>query len=374
MVATRGRTFKRPWRRSCHLSARGRGPTGVTMADLEDYREAIFNDRLRKDPEKSWDQLVWVWNWSRLEVDGWPAVIIERPSRRVTYVLPWSVFPTSFKHDVDLFLERLSGKDLSEDGPPRPARPSTLQKRAYQLRLAASALIHRGHKADTVHSIADLLSLERYQEILRFFLDRHGGKTSQQVAEMAAFLKDVARHWIKIDSSILEKMKKISSRLSLPRRGMTPKNRERLRPLDDPENVALFLALPQRLRREVDTSKTEFAQQSDPIANGGRDCAVAGCADSAEESHRDRPQEKSHFARHQALLGGSGGGGEKPRADRLRATGGNARHSGLVRPRASAALDQCANRRVIPGSARKCEVIADARSSDFDDSVQIHTT
>src|SRR5262249_51873849 len=33
-------------------SARGRGPTGVTMADLEDYREAIFNDRLRKDPEK----------------------------------------------------------------------------------------------------------------------------------------------------------------------------------------------------------------------------------------------------------------------------------------------------------------------------------
>src|SRR5262249_58314788 len=44
------------------LSARGRGPTGVTMADLEDYREAIFNDRLRKDPEKSWDHLVWVWN------------------------------------------------------------------------------------------------------------------------------------------------------------------------------------------------------------------------------------------------------------------------------------------------------------------------
>src|SRR5262245_37918227 len=195
------------------LSARGRDPTDVTMADLEDYREAIFNDRLRKDPEKSWGQLVWVWNWSRREVDGWPAVIIERPSRRVTYVLPWSVFPTSFKHDVYLFLERLSGKDLSEDGPPRPARPSTLQKRAYQLRLAASALIHRGHKADTVRSIADLLSLERYQGILRFFLDRHGGKTSQQVADMAAFLKDVARHWIKIDSSILEKMKKISSRL-----------------------------------------------------------------------------------------------------------------------------------------------------------------
>jgi len=101
-------TVNLPFGRSVRLvpvlrfrSARGRAPTDVTMADLEDYREAIFNDRLRKDPEKTWDQLAWVWNWCRREVNGWPAVVIERPSRRVTYVLPWSVFPASFKHDVD---------------------------------------------------------------------------------------------------------------------------------------------------------------------------------------------------------------------------------------------------------------------------------
>ena len=255
-------TASLPFSRSVRLvpllrffSARGRGPADVTLADLYDYRDAIMNDRLRKDPEKSWDRLVWVWNWCLNNVGGWPAIMIERPTKRVTYILPWSAFPASFKNEVDCFLRRLSGKDLSDDGPPRPARPATLQKRSYQLRLAASALVHRGHDADAVGSIADLLSLERYQEILRFFLDRGNGRSPHQAAEMAAFLKDAARHWVKVDELTLEKMKRISSRLAIPRRGMTAKNRERLRPLDDAENVAAFLTLPQRLRREVEISK-----------------------------------------------------------------------------------------------------------------------
>jgi integrase len=237
------------------LSARGRGPTDVSRADLDDYRDAIVNDRLRSDPEKSWDRLVWVWNWCLHNVSGWPQITLERPSKRVIYLLPWSAFRPSFKEDVDRFLLRLSGQDLSEDGPPRPARSATLQKRSYQLRIAASALVHRGVAADAIESIADLLSLERYQKILSFFLDRGDDRSPHQAAEMAAFLKGVARHWVKVDDPTLEKMKRIASRLALPRRGMTAKNRERLRPLDDTENVAAFLALPQRLRREVESGK-----------------------------------------------------------------------------------------------------------------------
>lgn len=129
------------------LSARGRGPADVTAADFEDYRHAIMNDRLRKDPEKSWDRLVWVWTWCQCQVAGWPAIVIERPSKRVTYVLPWSAFPASFKNDVDFFLRRLSGQDLSEDGPPRPARTATLQKRfisfVWRLRLWFTAAMMR---------------------------------------------------------------------------------------------------------------------------------------------------------------------------------------------------------------------------------------
>jgi hypothetical protein len=96
------------------LSARGHGPADVTAADFEDYRHAIMNDRLRKDPEKSWDRLVWVWNWCQHNIAGWPAIVVERPAKRVTYLLPWSAFPPSFEDDVERFLGRLSGKDLSE--------------------------------------------------------------------------------------------------------------------------------------------------------------------------------------------------------------------------------------------------------------------
>jgi integrase len=237
------------------LSAQLIGPHQVTLTDLEAYREAIVSDRLRKSPEKTWDGLLWAWNSCCREVGGWPAIAIERAIKREVYVLPWSALPASLKEDVGRYLLHLSGTDLSENGPPRPARPATLQKRGYQFRMAASALVHKGVEPASLRSIADLLSFERYQMILRFFLDRHSGQTSPQVGQLAGFLKDVARHWLKVDESTLQRFKKIASRLAIPRAGMTAKNRDRLRPFNDTDAVAAFLDLPHRIRREVQADR-----------------------------------------------------------------------------------------------------------------------
>jgi integrase len=237
------------------LSARNIGPAETTLADLESYHQAIVADRLRNKPEQTWDGLTWRWNATRREVEGWPDVEIPREIRREVYVLPWLDFPDSLKADVDAFLLRLSGADLSEDGPLTPARPTTLKTREYQLRVAASALVHRGRDAKSLATIAYMLSFENYQEILRFLLDRHNNKSSPQVAQIAGFLKDVARHWLKVDEATLDRFKKIASRLAMKRREMTAKNRERLGPFDDPIAVAAFLGLPQRLRRHVEADK-----------------------------------------------------------------------------------------------------------------------
>ena len=180
---------------------------------------------------------------------------IPRSIRREIYVLLWSDFPTSLKTDVDAFRIRLSGADLSEDGPPRPARAATLKTREYQLRVSASALVHKGVDAESIRSIADLVTLERYKLILRFLLDRHDGQSSPQIAQMAAFLKGVAKHWAKADDLTLFQMQKVASRLSIGRRGLTAKNRERLRPFDDLQTVALFLGLSRRIRREVERDR-----------------------------------------------------------------------------------------------------------------------
>ena len=72
---------------------------------------------------------------------------------------------------------------------------------------------------------------------------------------MASFLKDVARYWVKVSEDELNRLKKLSSRLTVPRQGMTAKNRERLRPLDDPEKVQAFLDLSYRIRREMDKKR-----------------------------------------------------------------------------------------------------------------------
>jgi integrase len=130
-----------------------------------------------------------------------------------------------------------------------------LPKREYQFRMSASALVYKGVEPGSLRSIADLLSFERYQTILRFFLDRHGGQTSPQVGQLAGFLKDVARHWLEVDDATLDRFRKIASRLAMPRAGMTTKNRDRLRPFDEPGVVTAFLELPHRIRREVQADK-----------------------------------------------------------------------------------------------------------------------
>ena len=238
-----------------YLSACGIEPHMVTLETLLIYRNAILNDRLRAKAEKTWDHLLWLWNKCVREADGWPQVEIPRETKREIYVLPWSDFPASLKEEVDRYMDRQTGRDLSDDGPPKPWREASCRTRLYQLRAAASALVHQGVAPSEISSLAVLAGYENVQKTLRFFYDRNGQKTSAQVAGMAAFLKDVAKYWVKAEEAELNKLERLSKRLKVPRQGMTAKNRERLRPLDDPTKVDAFLDIPYRIRREMDKTR-----------------------------------------------------------------------------------------------------------------------
>ena len=238
-----------------YLTTHGVEPQAVTLEILDGYRDAILNDRLRARAEKTWDLLVWLWNKCVRRIPGWPAVEIPRASKREIYVLPWSAFPASFKEDIDRYIDRQTGCDLSDEGPPKPWRETTRQTRLYQLRAAASALVHQGVAPGEISSLSVLTRFENFQKTLRFFFDRHGQKTSTQVAAMASFLKDVAKYWVKLEETELKKLENLAKRLKVPRQGMTAKNRERLRPLDDPTKVDAFLDIPYRIRREMDKAR-----------------------------------------------------------------------------------------------------------------------
>ena len=231
-------------------------PATVTVKELEAYHAALISDRLRSDPEGTWNAITWSWNACVREFPSWPQILIERVSRKETYILDWSAFHPDFKTDCEAYLARLENVDLSADeGPLRPARPATIETRRYQLRALASALALSGREASTITSIADLVELKSHEIILRFFLDRHEGKTSPQVAQLAGFLRDLARHWVKVEPQNLEKIRRIASKLAMPRQGMTKKNRERLSVFDDPQIVSRYLSLPDQIRQDVQRSK-----------------------------------------------------------------------------------------------------------------------
>jgi integrase len=234
-----------------YLSELGIDPNSLTLADLRGYRDAILNDRLRGNAEKTWDLLLWLWNKCVRETPGWPQLEIPREDKREIYVLPWDELPAGLQNEIARYLDRQSGKELSEEGPLKPWRPSTSKTRLYQLRAAISALVLQGVPLSQITSLAVLVRYENYEKICRFFYSRRGGQTTSQVAGIATCLKDLARHWVKVEETELNRIKKLASRLAMPRRGMTAKNRQRLRPLDDPEIVTKFLDIPYRIWREM---------------------------------------------------------------------------------------------------------------------------
>jgi integrase len=209
-----------------------------------------------------WREAVGVWNSSRGKIAGWPALELLATSRRDTFTLPWSAFPQSLKADADAYLARISGADLLDELPFRPVRPSTRDTRQYQLRAAASALVRRGTAPEAIGSLAVLVEIEAFKEILRFYMERRGNKSSAGTEHLARFLKSVARHWARGDQEVLRRMDAVIKNISVPQSGMTLRNRERLRPFDDDENVCTLLDLPKRLMREAGSGRHSKLQSA----------------------------------------------------------------------------------------------------------------
>jgi integrase len=233
------------------LSARGVEPSAAALADLEPFRDEIIDNRLRSAPEKTWDGIVWAWNTCVRDMPQWPQVMIPREDRRTVYALDWSAFPPSLEADADEYIKRLSGETIDEEGPLRAMRPSTLANRAYQIRVAASALAASGTPTDAIGSLADLARLEPMKAILEHVLNRGEGGHQAAAYNLANFLKAIAQHWVKVEDGELVRIRRIVTRLAPKTRGLTAKNRGRLMPFNDDEQVRRFLDLPFEMAREV---------------------------------------------------------------------------------------------------------------------------
>jgi integrase len=233
-------------------SGQGIPPEAVDDAVLARFREALERSSLVRRPGQAHDNATRSWNRAAAAVPGWPARRVSVPPRvRKTYVLPLATFPTSFGADLEAWLARLAGQDLLAELPFRPVRPSTLERRRFQILQLASGLVHRGRDPATLTRLADLIApAATVREALRFFLARAGGATTRQVHQLATVALLIAKHWVELPKPRVEELRALVRRCDPQVRGLTEKNRAALRRLeDDPALVQGLLTLPDRLAR-----------------------------------------------------------------------------------------------------------------------------
>jgi integrase len=223
-------------------------PASVDDAVVERYSTALKNDNFYADPETKIQRLTQKWNAMASLVEQWPSTQLAVPSRSRTYALTWSAFPSSLAVDTEVWLDRLARRDpLASDGPRVAVSESTIKRRRHQIRQLASALVLAGvAKPNDLGGLADLFAEGRCKAAMLFYYERAGRKITSQMTDYAYVLLQIARHHVKLVGDALDGVVNLTRACKLPPRGMTPKNAERLRQLDDPEKCERLLLFPER--------------------------------------------------------------------------------------------------------------------------------
>jgi integrase len=224
-------------------TVRGIEPAAVTEATVEAFR-AHLDNTLLKNPDKIFAALVRALREAQTAVESWPRLDITIPNRRNEWTLTWAHFPASLQQECVAWCDRLAGRDLLEEAPFRPVKSTTVERRRWQIRAFASALVLRGRDPRTITSLIDLVEIEAFKEGLRFFIERSGGKATQAVYDFAVTLKALARHHLQVEKAHLDRMAAVIRRLDVGNRGLTEKNRTRLRQFDGRQQAVALLRLP----------------------------------------------------------------------------------------------------------------------------------
>lgn len=203
-------------------------------------------------------QSVQLWNEAAATVNGWPSAPLTPPPKLARPAhLQLTAFPPSFRSEVEAYLNWAAGADfLAVDAPATRLAPSTITLRRNQLRIAASALAR--HLGDPAHvtTLAALVQPEHAKQILMAFLPAHAQDSpSAFVRGLATTLVTVARQWVKPDSASLSELRRLQQRLGRPSTGLTAKNRNLMRQLEDPRLLRKLLILPDGLRKQAVTAR-----------------------------------------------------------------------------------------------------------------------
>lgn len=234
-------------------STQGLSPADVDESVIESFIDAIRRETFKTKPERLHRDVSLKWNQTVDLVPDFGLKKVSLPSYSRTYTIPWDQMPHSFSADADAWLRSMSQEAdlLSDTGPIKPLRPASIQSYRNALRQSFAALAYKGIDADAITSLAVLVEQDNAKAILKFYLDRNGGKTSSMVHGIAHVLVLIATTWTQADRATVEKLKRNRKQLALRHTGLRPKPRDALRQFADAKNIEKVLCLPLKIYDQI---------------------------------------------------------------------------------------------------------------------------
>lgn len=235
-------------------------PSAVSDTVLADFEQHLDQRDLAKNPKIAVTETRRVWNSSVACADE-RFQRLTPPSRRDHVCRSLTDYPASFQKDLAAYCDTLVHSDILSDlGPSKPLRPTSVRNIVASVRQFANALVQQGKAVDDVTSLAFLVEPEHCKLGLRYFLNRNGGKPPTWLAGMAGHLLAIARHHVRLSDGKIAKLCELQKRVRCEASGFTDKNRARLAQFEDEENLRRLFDLPQRLlseaRRRPDSSRS----------------------------------------------------------------------------------------------------------------------
>ena len=248
-------------------------PASVDDAVLETYRTDLHTRSLKANPDRLFRNVCVLWNRAVDEIAGWPERKVTVPSFRKRVSLPLEAFPAPFVEDLKAYRAFMSRENLFDaQAPTAPRKQTTLDGHHQHLWQLASALVESDFPIDRITSLAFLVQPHHARSAIQWTLERlrsERGITDTKVpipptlVEMASTLIVVARDYVDVTPDELAELEDMRSRLrsrTAQRRGMTDKNRARIRPMLDPKNQYRFLALGTHLQEQARKAKSPIKQ------------------------------------------------------------------------------------------------------------------
>ena len=243
-------------------SRRGVAPPAVCDGHLEAFAEALRRSGEVADPLGDVRRVMRVWNRAAAAYPALRLQSLTLPSqKRIRWTLPETAFPKSFCTDVEAWFRRLTSDDPFSTRPLRPLRPSTIRTRKHQLYKAASALVLSGHPIERIRSLADIVTIQAFQALLRHLLERQGRKATEALHGLAGGLLAVARHHVEVDKETEVRLATIVKNLNVGATGFRSKTRTRLMEFEDDRRVLALLQLPARLLAEAKAARRARRRQ-----------------------------------------------------------------------------------------------------------------